>query len=244
MADPPLATNVSQNPNPLLRTFHEHFGQVVPGWMPQPSNQNQNQAQPEPSDHQDDRPQLDRPMAWALRAVVFNSRGENLADFTNLNVPIIEDEGGRNVALHGFQDNIGLLPSENQNDRDMDREDFMMHSQFMRENQNRIADPVLEFDARARLRTSARRRTSRNRGMKREHIERIGTRKFKPGKGALGEDLCSICYSEFQTGVTVRELPCGHMYHPVCIDVWLESNMRCPMCRGNVPELLKQKAKR
>lgn len=43
---------------------------------------------------------------------------------------------------------------------------------------------------------------------------------------------CSICTDDFFKGVRIRSLPCGHLFHPECIDPWLlERAITCPMCR-------------
>ena len=44
---------------------------------------------------------------------------------------------------------------------------------------------------------------------------------------------CSICTEEFSNGVELRKLPCGHIYHPACIDPWLRDRARtCPLWYG------------
>jgi hypothetical protein len=48
-----------------------------------------------------------------------------------------------------------------------------------------------------------------------------------PMDGELG---CSICTEDFSTGDDVRVLPCGHKYHPACIDPWLLNvSGTCPL---------------
>ncbi|KAJ9419347.1 hypothetical protein QL093DRAFT_1446837 [Fusarium oxysporum] len=43
---------------------------------------------------------------------------------------------------------------------------------------------------------------------------------------------CSICAEDFLEDVGIRSLPCGHRFHPECIDPWLlERSVTCPMCR-------------
>jgi len=42
---------------------------------------------------------------------------------------------------------------------------------------------------------------------------------------------CTICLDEFVDKVKIRRLPCFHMYHVKCIDVWLKTNQICPVCR-------------
>lgn len=47
---------------------------------------------------------------------------------------------------------------------------------------------------------------------------------------------CCICLSDFELGELVRELPCEHIFHPTCIDTWLEFNSLCPLCKQDVRE--------
>ncbi|KAL8540774.1 hypothetical protein ACS0TY_002118 [Phlomoides rotata] len=52
------------------------------------------------------------------------------------------------------------------------------------------------------------------------------------GKGALE---CAVCLNEFEENETLRLLPkCDHVFHPECIDAWLESHVTCPVCRANL----------
>ncbi|KAK8135063.1 hypothetical protein PG984_007075 [Apiospora sp. TS-2023a] len=44
------------------------------------------------------------------------------------------------------------------------------------------------------------------------------------------ETSCTICTDEFDDGVEVRKLPCGHIFHPTCVDQWLaEFGVTCPV---------------
>ncbi|KAL3463383.1 hypothetical protein BJX64DRAFT_120056 [Aspergillus heterothallicus] len=55
------------------------------------------------------------------------------------------------------------------------------------------------------------------------------------------QTTCAICLEDFVPALSsVRELPCGHIYHPECIDVSLTRNSSlCPLCKKSVlpPEL-------
>ncbi|KAL3516134.1 hypothetical protein ACH5RR_023036 [Cinchona calisaya] len=54
----------------------------------------------------------------------------------------------------------------------------------------------------------------------------------KIGKGVLE---CAVCLNEFQDDETLRLIPkCDHVFHPECIDAWLESHVTCPVCRANL----------
>lgn len=45
---------------------------------------------------------------------------------------------------------------------------------------------------------------------------------------------CSICFEIFKKSEDVKELACKHIYHPKCIDRWLQSHPNCPICRSAV----------
>lgn len=47
------------------------------------------------------------------------------------------------------------------------------------------------------------------------------------------QPTCPICLEDYVSGETeIRELPCGHIFHPDCIDTFLGNNSSlCPMCK-------------
>ncbi|GFR70700.1 E3 ubiquitin-protein ligase Arkadia [Elysia marginata] len=59
-------------------------------------------------------------------------------------------------------------------------------------------------------------------------------------EGACGVDSnnhqekCTICLSEFESGEDVRRLPCMHLFHSDCVDKWLKTNKKCPICRVDI----------
>lgn len=62
----------------------------------------------------------------------------------------------------------------------------------------------------------------------------VTARNYDPGF----QPTCPICHDEFESAITtIRELPCGHIFHPECIDSFLYINSSlCPLCeRGVVP---------
>lgn len=46
---------------------------------------------------------------------------------------------------------------------------------------------------------------------------------------------CVVCLNEFQEHDFLRLLPkCNHAFHLDCIDIWLQSNSNCPLCRTSI----------
>jgi hypothetical protein len=51
------------------------------------------------------------------------------------------------------------------------------------------------------------------------------------------EARCSICQDDIRFGEEVRSLiHCDHFFHRSCIDLWLQSSVRCPLCRHDIRE--------
>ncbi|XP_062084694.1 E3 ubiquitin-protein ligase ATL6-like isoform X2 [Humulus lupulus] len=63
-------------------------------------------------------------------------------------------------------------------------------------------------------------------------LEYSAVKGLKIGKGALE---CAVCLCEFGDDETLRLIPkCDHVFHPECVDMWLESHTTCPVCRANL----------
>uniref|UniRef100_A0A7N0UUE5 RING-type E3 ubiquitin transferase n=1 Tax=Kalanchoe fedtschenkoi TaxID=63787 RepID=A0A7N0UUE5_KALFE len=59
----------------------------------------------------------------------------------------------------------------------------------------------------------------------------------KPKTESLEQSLqeCSVCLAEFQVNEKLRCLrDCCHLFHMDCIDVWLQNNANCPLCRTSI----------
>lgn len=75
-----------------------------------------------------------------------------------------------------------------------------------------------------------------HRGLEESVIREIPTFQFKrEGYDERSVYGCVVCLNEFQEHDMLRVLPnCSHAFHLDCIDVWLQSNANCPLCRTSI----------
>ncbi|KAJ9167930.1 hypothetical protein P3X46_019518 [Hevea brasiliensis] len=48
------------------------------------------------------------------------------------------------------------------------------------------------------------------------------------------DDVCMVCMEGFESSIGGKRVPCGHVYHSVCISSWLSHSNSCPLCRCNI----------
>ncbi|KAL8515755.1 hypothetical protein ACS0TY_014442 [Phlomoides rotata] len=79
-----------------------------------------------------------------------------------------------------------------------------------------------------------------NRGLNEAQIRSIPIFKFqKVDKEEKVSDAklceCAVCLNEFQEEEKLRIIPnCAHVFHIDCIDIWLQNNANCPLCRRSI----------
>jgi hypothetical protein len=70
-----------------------------------------------------------------------------------------------------------------------------------------------------------------------EYLEKVAPLKSSATKSdsKYYDGNCSICCEDLSLKKLHRELNCGHLFHPECVDSWLLScNSTCPMCRKTI----------
>ncbi|ERN04278.1 hypothetical protein AMTR_s00077p00169380 [Amborella trichopoda] len=50
-----------------------------------------------------------------------------------------------------------------------------------------------------------------------------------------GNLICAVCKDPLTKDTEANQLPCLHLYHPLCILPWLNSRNSCPVCRYELP---------
>ncbi|KAI3886289.1 hypothetical protein MKX03_008009 [Papaver bracteatum] len=46
---------------------------------------------------------------------------------------------------------------------------------------------------------------------------------------------CVVCSENLVINDKMQELPCKHLFHPLCLMPWLEKHNSCPVCRHELP---------
>lgn len=75
-----------------------------------------------------------------------------------------------------------------------------------------------------------------SKGLSEEVINSLPQIKWQSRNDACDE-ACAICFENFEVGQMVKKLPgCSHEYHSSCIDKWLQTEKRCPVCNEEVDQ--------
>ncbi|NXH70620.1 PJA2 ligase, partial [Hydrobates tethys] len=56
------------------------------------------------------------------------------------------------------------------------------------------------------------------------------------------DQCCTICCSEYVKDEIITELPCHHLFHKLCVTLWLETSGTCPVCRHVLAPMLPEAA--
>ncbi|KDP26545.1 hypothetical protein JCGZ_17703 [Jatropha curcas] len=75
-----------------------------------------------------------------------------------------------------------------------------------------------------------------NRGLDESVIRGIPIFQYRRGESEERSICgCVVCLNEFREQDMLRVLPnCSHSFHLDCIDIWLQSNSNCPLCRTSI----------
>lgn len=70
-------------------------------------------------------------------------------------------------------------------------------------------------------------------GLTDSELERLPTMIYSKSCTTIqADDKCAVCLSEYISGEKLKHLKCKHFFHSDCIDPWLKTSTRCPICRG------------
>ncbi|XP_048558673.1 putative RING-H2 finger protein ATL69 [Triticum urartu] len=74
-------------------------------------------------------------------------------------------------------------------------------------------------------------------------IAEIPIMKYSEALYSKDDAQCSICLGEYTEKELLRIIPtCQHNFHRTCLDLWLQKQTTCPICRVSLKELPSGKA--
>jgi hypothetical protein len=69
-------------------------------------------------------------------------------------------------------------------------------------------------------------------GISKESLKKLKVDCYKNVKNNCKQHTCVICMDDFIDNDIIRETPCEHLFHRLCIDRWLlKESYKCPTCR-------------
>eukprot|EP00811_Abedinium_folium_P037012 NODE_9667_length_1407_cov_6.982812.p1 GENE.NODE_9667_length_1407_cov_6.982812~~NODE_9667_length_1407_cov_6.982812.p1 ORF type:complete len:309 (-),score=66.09 NODE_9667_length_1407_cov_6.982812:377-1303(-) len=121
-----------------------------------------------------------------------------------------------------------LPPAEELSTMGPDAVALLLEAMFMNEMPNRLAQLIQQHQS------------QRPRGLN-PHTIQTGTVETtftaEDATRVIGQpelQHCTVCLEVFKPGDELRILPCLHRYHRSCIDIWLQTNPNCPVCKHNI----------
>ncbi|KAM9167395.1 LOW QUALITY PROTEIN: E3 ubiquitin-protein ligase Praja-2 [Mergus octosetaceus] len=64
-----------------------------------------------------------------------------------------------------------------------------------------------------------------------ESIDRLPHIIITDDRNGQDQCCCTICFSEYVRDEVITELPCHHLFHKLCVTLWLQKSGTCPICR-------------
>ena len=177
----------------------------------------------------------------------FHVNRQNQYDYDGNGVEIEEDDPA-NLIGEVLMDNFGPLfeIADNISDDDDalqaagDDNILVRFIMLLRRNQNRIFDPnqIERLVAEVNDMSS----TSNQPKLSKDQISMLKVKLFdkNPTVKECEEERCSVCLQAFTDKEQVKQLPCNHLYHPLCIDAWLCRNTYCPVCKQDTAKALEK----
>ena len=50
----------------------------------------------------------------------------------------------------------------------------------------------------------------------------------------IKENKCAICLQKYKGVDIIKEFPCKHIFHKICILKWIKSSNNCPLCKYDI----------
>jgi len=70
-----------------------------------------------------------------------------------------------------------------------------------------------------------------SKGLTQNDIDNLPLIKFIKNSELCKCEACAICQCDYIENESLRRLNCGHFYHSCCIDKWIKTDRKCPVCK-------------
>lgn len=83
---------------------------------------------------------------------------------------------------------------------------------------------------------NARKKRAKQESVQKLPVVKIENKHCKKGtQGQMEPPTCTVCCDSISIGGKGMFMPCGHIYHPDCLNPWLQDHNTCPVCRFELP---------
>ncbi len=90
---------------------------------------------------------------------------------------------------------------------------------------------ISEQEAEAR----ARKKRAKTDAVSKLPVVKIEAKHCKKSGSEMEPPSCTVCCDTINLGAKGMFMPCGHIYHPDCLNPWLKEHNTCPVCRFELP---------
>lgn len=107
------------------------------------------------------------------------------------------------------------------------------------DDERQLSPSQLDFDQLSRLADTVGKVT---RGVSVEALGAMRVLSFEAceceGAPLILNSQCTICQLSYEGEDAMRVLPCNHVEHRDCVDIWFRDNKACPVCKADVQDLV------
>ena len=90
---------------------------------------------------------------------------------------------------------------------------------------------ISEQEAEAR----AKKKRAKTEAVQKLPLVKIEAKHCKKTGSEMEPPSCTVCCDTIALGSKGMFTPCGHIYHPDCLNPWLKDHNTCPVCRFELP---------
>lgn len=149
----------------------------------------------------------------------------------NNNINLINSNNNNNINVHRHEFDRNIFSSNNiTNNEDIFTDNYC--SNFRSNLEKEAFDYLLSLINGNRVLASQQKQTPiRNDILKKLNRFDMDEKHMKKNDNSLEAPFCCICLGDIILKQKCVLLPCGHLLHSKCIELWLKKNSICPMCR-------------